>query len=158
MGKIFTTSDDVLEIVDKKFKETSLNEYGVTLKVMSVTKAKEIFKISKASATTEFIAKKDGMVQLFIYEAAFDRLPDDAKEMLIEMVLSNVSYDTDKDKILVETNPFKQVFAMRKKYGNVILDKMELSSLIIEEIEEEEKEKKIAEREAKKAKKNNNLI
>lgn len=158
MGKIFTTSDDVLEIVDKKFQETSLNEYGVTLKVMSVTKSKDIIKVSKASATTEFIAKKDGMVQLFIYEAAFDRLPDDAKEMLIEMALSNVSYDTDKDKILVETNPFKQIFAMRKKYGNDILDKMELSSVIIEEIEEEEKEKKIAEREAKKAKKNNNLI
>lgn len=156
MAKIFATSEDVSEMIENKFKETGLNEYGVTLKIMSVTKAKEVIKVSKASATTEFIAKKDGMVQVFVYEAAFERMTDEAKNMLVEMALSNISYDTEKDKIIVETNPFKQIFAMRRKYGDVIVDNLEISSTIIEEIEEEEKERKIAEREAKKEARRNN--
>ena len=154
MGKFFTTSEDIVEIIDKKFKETGLANYGITLKTISVTKAKEVFKISKASATTEFIAKKEGMIQLFVYEEAFDRLTDVAREMLIEMALSNVAYDSEKDKLIVESNPFTQVFAMRHKYGNVILDNLELASMIISQIEEEERERKPAEREAKKTKKN----
>lgn len=155
MGKYFTTSDDIAEIVNRKFQETGLSGYGVNLKTLSVKKAKEVVKVSKASAATEFIAKKDDMVQLFIYEEVFDRLPDEVKDMLIEMALSNVSYDVDKDKLNVDTNPFNQIFSMRNKYGNVILDNLELSSMLILQVEEEERERKQAEREAKKAKKNN---
>lgn len=155
MGKYFTTSDDIAEIVNRKFQETGLSGYGVNLKTLSVKKAKEVIKISKASAATEFIVKKDDMVQLFIYEEVFDRLPDEVKDMLIEMALSNVSYDVDKDKLNVDTNPFNQIFSMRKKYGNIILDNLELASMLILQVEEEEKERKQAEREAKKAKKNN---
>ena len=44
---------------------------------------------------------------------------------------------------------------MRRKYGNVILDNLELASMLILQVEEEERERKQAEREAKKAKKNN---
>ena len=155
MGKYFTTSEDIAEIVNRKFQETGLSGYGVNLKTLSVKKAKEVVKVSKASAATEFIAKKDDMIQLFIYEEVFDRLPDEVKDMLIEMALSNVSYDVDKDKLNVDTNPFNQIFSMRKKYGNVILDNLELASMLILQVKEEEKERKQAEREAKKAKKNN---
>ena len=155
MGKYFTTSEDISEIVNRKFQETGLSGYGVNLKTLSVKKAKEVVKVSKASAATEFIAKKDDMIQLFIYEEVFDRLPDEVKDMLIEMALSNVSYDVDKDKLNVDTNPFNQIFSMRKKYGNVILDNLELASMLILQVEEEEKERKQAERDAKKAKKNN---
>ena len=155
MSKYFTTSDDIAEIVNRKFQETGLSGYGVNLKTLSVKKAKEVVKVSKASAATEFIAKKDDMIQLFIYEEVFDRLPDEVKDMLIEMALSNVSYDVDKDKLNVDTNPFNQIFSMRKTYGNVILDNLELASMLILQVEEEEKERKQAEREAKRAKKNN---
>lgn len=155
MGKYFTTSEDIAEIVNRKFQETGLSGYGVNLKTLSVKKAKEVVKVSKASAATEFIAKKDDMIQLFIYEEVFDRLPDEVKDMLVEMALSNVSYDIDKDKLNVDTNPFNQIFSMRKKYGNVILDNLELASMLILQVEEEEKERKQAERDAKKAKKNN---
>lgn len=154
MAKLFKTSDDILELVNRKFQETQLNNYGLTLKTISVTKAKDVVKVSKASATTEFIAKRDGMIQLFIYETVFDRLPDRTKEMLVEMALSNVSYDSEKDKVNVESNPFRQLFAMRQKYGDSIMDDLELSYRIIDEVEEEEREKKREERENKKIKNN----
>lgn len=152
MGKIFNTSEDIVDLIETKFQETNLFNYGITLKIMSVTKAKDIIKVSKASATTEFIAKKDGLVQIFIYEAAFDRLSDDAKNILVEMALTNIMYDVERDKLSVESNPFNQIFCMRKKYGDRILDDLELSYIIIKQIEEEEKEKKMMEKETKKNK------
>ncbi len=156
MGKLFTTSDDIVEVIENKFNETGLASYGLTLKIMSVKKSKELLKVSKASAATEFLTKKDGIIQVFVYEAAFDRLTDKVKDMMVEMALSNISYDVDKDKIIIENNPFKQVIAMRQKFGNDILDSIELTSITIDTIEEEEKERKLAEKENKKMNKNSN--
>lgn len=155
MAKIFKTCEDITNLIEEQFNETGLSGYGVSLKIMSVTKSKDIIKLTKASATTEYIVKRDGLVQLFVFEEAFERLPIEAQKMLVEMVLSNVSYDTEKDKLTVDTNPYNMLFRLRKKYGNVIMDNLELASIIMTEIEEEEKARKEAEREAKKAKKNN---
>ena len=63
--------------------------------------------------------------------------------------MSNISYDTDKDKLNVETDIAKELFRMRRKYENYV-DIMEASYLVINQIEEEEKERKEAEK-AKKA-------
>ena len=155
MAKIFKTCEDITNLIEEQFNETGLSGYGVSLKIMSVTKSKDIIKLTKASATTEYLVKRDGLVQLFVFEEAFERLPIEAQKMLVEMVLSNVSYDTEKDKLTVDTNPYNMLFRLRKKYGNVIMDNLELASIIMTEIEEEEKARKEAEREAKKAKKNN---
>lgn len=152
MGKLFNTSDDIIELIEQKFNETLLKDYGLTLKIMSTTKSKDLIKVSKATPATEFIANKNGMIQICVYEAAFDRLNDDAKEMLVEMALSNINYDVEKDKITIETNPFVQIFNMRRKYGDEILNKIELSMMIITEIENEEKERKLMEKENKKNK------
>lgn len=154
MGKLFTTSEDVTEMILKEFDKTGLESYGINLKIMSTKKAKDIFKVSKASATTEFIIKKDSVVQICVYEAAFDRLPDDVKEMLIEMALSTINFDSEKDKLNVETNPYIQLFNAKRKYGaEVVLNNMELGYSVISQIEEEERMKKEEERAAKKSKK-----
>lgn len=154
MSKFFSTSDDLLEKVNDKFRETGLESYGVNLKVMSIKKSKDAVKVSKVSETAQFILKKESMIQICLYEAVLERLDDEAVDMLIEMALSNVSYDSDKDKLVVDTNPYSQIFRMRKKYGEMVLNTLELASIIMLEIEEEEKERKQAEKEAKKNKKN----
>lgn len=154
MAKIFKTSDDVAEFIESKFDETNLTNYGITLNVMSVTKAKDLLKLQKASATTEFLTKGNGSnVHVYVYEALFDRLPDLDKNLLVEMALSNISYDSEKDKITIDTNPFNQIIRMRKKHGDIILDKIETCQLLIEAMEEEEKEQKAAEKEARKSQK-----
>lgn len=156
MGKFFSTSEDLLEKVNGKFSETGLESYGVNLKVMSVKKAKDAIKVSKVNETAQFILKKESMIQMCLYEAVLERIDDEAVDMLIEMALSNVSYDIDKDKLVVDSNPYNQIFRMRKKYGDMVLNTLELTSIIMLEIEEEEKERKQAEKEAKKAKNNSN--
>ena len=137
MAKFFETSQDIAELVQSKWENTGLAQMGIELKLISVTKAKNVLKASKAGATINYLTKKDAF--LIIYEEAFDRLSDEYKERIIEGALSNISYDTDKDKLNVETDIAKELFRMRRKYENYV-DIMEASYLVINQIEEEEKE------------------
>lgn len=148
MAKFFETSQDIAELVQSKWENTGLAQMGIELKLISVTKAKNVLKASKAGATINYLTKKDAF--LIIYEEAFDRLSDEYKERIIEGALSNISYDTDKDKLNVETDIAKELFRMRRKYENYI-DIIEASYLVINQIEEEEKERKEAEKAQKAA-------
>lgn len=152
--KYFETSQDIAELCQAKWNETGLAQMGIELKLLSVTKAKNVLKASKAGATVNYLTKKDAF--LSIYEEAFDRLSDEYKEKLIEGALSNIDYDTEKDKLNVETDIAKEIFRMRRKYENYA-DILETSYLVISQIEdeerrrkEEEKLKKAEERAAKK--------
>ena len=154
MAKIFETAADIAEMAQDKFEDTGLAQMGVDLKVLSVTKAKSILKVSRASAITHALTNKD--IILTVYEEAFDRLSDEFKNKLMEGVLSNVSYDTEKDKLNVEGDTAKEMFRMRRKYENYV-DMVETAYIVIETIEdeerrrkEEEKLKKAEERAAKK--------
>ena len=149
MAKFFETSEDVKELIQNKFEETGLPNYGINLKVLSITKNKNILKASKASATVQYLTNKDAI--LIVYEEAFDKLSEEYKIKLIEGALSNIAYDTEKDKLIVEQDIAKEMFRMRKKYDNYV-DMMEASYLVIEQIEEEEKERKEAEKANKKRK------
>ena len=57
MKKIFETSGDIQELAQDKFEDTNLAQIGINLKILSVTKAKQILKISRVSATTQFLTK-----------------------------------------------------------------------------------------------------
>ena len=116
MAKFFKTSEDIANMIQDIFENTSLPQMGVELKVISITKAKNVLKASKASATVHYLTNNDAV--LIVYEDALDRLSDEYKVKLIEGALSNISYDTDKDKVAVESDIAKEMFRMRKKYEN----------------------------------------
>lgn len=146
--KFFETSADIAELCQSKWEETGLEQMGIELKLLSVTKAKNVLKASKAGATVNYLTRKDAF--LVIYEEAFDRLSDEFKEKLIEGCLSNISYDAEHDKLNVETDIAKEMFRMRRKYENYV-DIMEASYLTIEQIEDEERQKKEEEKARKAA-------
>lgn len=156
MAKFFETSADIAELAQEKFEDTALATLGVNLKVMSVTKAKNVLKASKAGATIQYLTNKD--VFLVVYEEAFDRLSAEMKGKLMEGAISNISYDTEKDKLNVEGDIAKEIFRMRRKYENYV-DIMETSYIVIEQIEDEEKrrkeEEKLKKAEERAAKKRN---
>jgi len=153
--KFFETSADIAELCQSKWEETGLAQMGIELKLLSVTKAKNVLKASKAGATINYLTKKDAF--LIIYEEAFDRLSDEYKEKLLEGALSNISYDTEKDKLNVEGDIAKEIFRMRRVYPNYT-DIMEASYAVVEQIEEEERrrkeEEKLKKAEERAAKKN----
>lgn len=146
--KFFETSRDIAELAQAKFEDTGLAQMGIDLKVISVTKAKNVLKATKAGATVHYLTNKDAI--LVIYEEAFDRLSDEYKDRLMEGALSNISYDTEKDKLNVDGDIAKEMFRMRRKYENYI-DMMETSYLTIAQIDDEEKQKKEEEKARKAA-------
>jgi hypothetical protein len=167
MAKLFKTSDDVFEFINNEWSNSTCSTIGVNLKVISTPKAKQILKLSKASASTEFLIREDDVITLVVYEEAFDKLDDFNKTLLVRGVFSLVSYDFDHEKVVIDNRPYADLFNMRHsldKNGNELLDKydntLEVASLVIQQIEdeerqrkEEEKERKRAEKEAKKANK-----
>ena len=148
--KMFETSNEIAELCMTKWEDTGLDVI-INLKLISTPKAKTILKVQRANATTHFLTQKDIIV--IVYEDALDRLTDEHKAILIEGILSNVSYDSEKDKMLVETDIAKEIFRMRRKYPNYV-DILEEAYIVINQIEDEEQQRKEAERLAKKDKKN----
>jgi hypothetical protein len=136
--KIFETSKEFLELAQSKFEDAGLM-HTVSLRVLSTKKSKNVLKVSRANAILNGVTQDD--VVLVIYEEAFDRLSDEFKEKLMEGVFSNVSYDADKDKVIVENDIAKEIFRMRRKYENYV-DILETAYVAIEQIEEEEKQRK----------------
>lgn len=155
MSKIFETSEDLTNLAQQKFIDTGLPNMGIRLKVLSLTKLNCAAKVSKANATTVFIAQGALDLVLYLYEDVLDRLDKDMRGRLIEGALSVVSYDSEKDKLNIDTRPFAEVINMTRKYPEYVKD-LETVQLTIEQMEEEEKERKEAEKEAKKAERKRN--
>ena len=168
MAKLFKTSDDIYEFITNEWSNTENSKIGVRLKVISTQKAKQILKLSKASATTEYLIREQDVLTLVVYEEAWDRLSEMNKILLLKGIFSVVSYDTEKERLIIDNRPYADLFNMRHTKdanGNEYLDKydnaLETCALLLQQIEdeqkqakEEEKARKADERAAKKAQKN----
>ena len=168
MAKLFKTSDDIYEFITNEWRNTENSKIGVRLKVISTQKAKQILKLSKASATTEYLIREQDVLTLVVYEEAWDRLSEMNKILLLKGIFSVVSYDTEKERLIIDNRPYADLFNMRHTKdanGNEYLDKydnaLETCALLLQQIEdeqkqakEEEKARKAEERAAKKAQKN----
>ena len=109
-----------------------------------------LFSYRIAHLTEHVKNNKKDMVTLYVYEEAFDRLTDEQKNKLMEGGLSNISYDSEKDKLNIDNSRYGEAIRMRRKYPNYV-DIIETSIMVIEEIQEEEAQKKEEERERKAA-------
>lgn len=168
MAKLFKTSDDIYEFITNEWSNTESSKIGVRLKVISTQKAKQILKLSKASATTEYLIREQDVLTLVVYEEAWDRLSEMNKILLLKGIFSVVSYDTEKERLIIDNRPYADLFNMRHTKdanGNEYLDQydnaLEACALLLQQIEdeqrqakEEEKIRKAEERAAKKAQKN----
>ena len=168
MAKLFKTSDDIYEFITNEWSNTDNSKIGVRLKVISTQKAKQILKLSKASATTEYLIREQDVLTLVVYEEAWDRLSEMNKILLLKGIFSVVSYDTEKERLIIDNRPYADLFNMRHTKdanGNEYLDQydnaLETCALLLQQIEdeqkqakEEEKVRKAEERAAKKAQKN----
>ena len=160
MAKLFKTSDDVYEFITNEWEQTDASKIGVRLKVISTSKARQILKLSKVSATTKYLIREQDVITLVVYEDAWDKLSDVDKILLLRGLFSIVSYDTEKERIVIDNRPYADLFNMRHSKdakGNEYLDKydntLETCSLLLQQIEEQEKEEKMRKAEEKKAKK-----
>lgn len=152
MAKLGKVSEETQEMVDKIVGELGYDNY-MNIEPISITKQKQLIKVARANATTEYRAKCPDTVFLYIYEAPFERLDERQRELLIRDALNCVNYDSEKDKIIIGCPQVTISVDGRAKWGDELINASECGVHMMIQIEEEEKERKAAERELKKSKK-----
>lgn len=161
MAKLYETSDDIRDFIEDVItKETTLDRY-ITWRILSNDKQKELIKVAKSSAVTEYFAKMRDSIIIYVNEEIFDRMkPDnvndvDYRKLVIEDVLSTVEIleneNTGTMKIQVAKPEICITSGCYAKYGEELAHASEIASVAFAQIKEEEKRKKEEEKEKKAA-------
>ena len=149
-------SRDLDEKYEKRVKElvatTHLRECGVTIEPIRLNSKKSYGEVVKANELVQLFTGDDHMICLAINEELFDTLDDQTTTVLIESLLSQVGYDSEKDKIILTKPEISVGIGMLNKYKEVAVQKIEAAYYGLQQLEQKKKEEK----EAKKALKTEN--
>lgn len=144
-------SRDLDEKYEKKIREmaaqTDLRENGVTIEPIRLNSKKSYGEVIKSNELVQLFTGDDSMVCIAVNEELFDTLDDQTTTILIEALLSQVSYDTEKEKVLITKPEISVGLGMLHKYKEVAVQKIEAAYYGLQQIEQKKKEEK----EAKKA-------
>lgn len=153
MGKF---SRDLDESLEKKVKtlarEMHITDWGINVEAIRLKKSKkEVGTVLKANDLVTLFTGDESLVAVAHYEEALNRMDSQNQDLVIRSLLSQISYDADKDKIVI-TKPELQIsLGMYRQFGDIAVKSAELQLLTLAQIADEEKEKKAN---AKKKKKN----
>ena len=151
MAKFFELTDENQTLVNDVFPDTGMHNY-MNLKMVGVSKAKELIKVSKANPLAENVGKCPDTIVCAIYEDAFDRLDEKTKRLLLIDAFGVVFYDDEKDKISIGAPQIVVTVAGRMKYGEDLINAAETGVLAIQQLEDEKREQKELEKANKKNK------
>jgi hypothetical protein len=152
MAKFYDVTEENMNLIDQKYQETGMHNY-IDLKIRGISKQKEVIKVVKTNPQAADLGNCPDSIVCYVYEDAFDRLDDEQRSMLVEDAFANVSYDDEKDKIIVGGPQISVSIGGWKKYGEKLISAAEIGQYAIAQIEEEKKAAKEAEKAEKAAKK-----
>jgi hypothetical protein len=151
MAKFSFPSKEMEKMIQKVSKELGLESYGIEVMPLNLRKSKVVTKIARAGEIAEIASERSNLLALIVYERAFERVDEQTQEMWIRIALNKVKYDYEKDKIEI-VDDVRNIIEMSKQYKDVVLQKVELGYLTIEQILEEEREEKERQKEERAAK------
>lgn len=171
MSKLTETSKEIKDFIEDIICNNTTLEHLITWRILSDEKQKELIKISKSSAVTEYFAKMFDSIIIYVNEEIFDAMQPtkpgeiDYRRLVIEDALVNVQIVENentgnmnikiaKPNICITTDGYT-------KYGESLVKAAEVAAMAYDQLKEtekqrkeEEKAKKTAERAAKKNKSN----
>lgn len=153
MARLFKLTDEIENLIGKVASEFGLTNY-VNIKCFGIGKQKQVIKVKKASPTEEGMGNSTDCVIVIVAEDVLVRLNEDQQELLVRDALSQVFYDSEKDKIIVIQPEVAVTLGGWQKWGEKLIATQETAILARQQMEEEERERKAAEKELKKSKKN----
>lgn len=143
MGKY---SRDLDEKYVKKIKEmvaaTGLRECGVTIEPICLNSKKSYGEIIKSNEFVQLFTGDKDMVGLAVNEQLFDTLDEQTITVLIDSLLSQISYDGEKDKVVITKPEISVGIGMLHKYKEVAVQKIEAAYYGLQQIEQKKKEEK----------------
>lgn len=150
-------SRDLDEALEKKVRDIAsaagLREMGITVEPICLNSKKSYGEVIKANELVTLFTGDADMVCIAINEELFLNLDDQSQTVLIESLLSQVSYDDEKEKIVITKPELNVGLGMYHKYKEVAVQKLELAYYTLQQIEERKKEEKEAKKAAREAKK-----
>ena len=144
-------SRELDEALEKKVKDLAgaagLREQGITIEPIALNSKKSYGEVIKANELVTLFTGDSDMVCVAINERLFLELDDQSQTVLIESLLSQIWYDSEKEKIMINKPELQVGLGMYHKYKEVAVQKLELAYYTLQQLEERKK----AEKEAKKA-------
>jgi TRAP-type C4-dicarboxylate transport system substrate-binding protein len=114
MAKFEEPFEDTQALFNEVISDAGLDNY-LNITVLSNNTAKEIFKVNKANELLKHITKFD--VIIVLNEKIFDQLPDDQKRIVVEEAVAYISFDTEKDKLVITLPDFASHSGILRKHG-----------------------------------------
>jgi len=168
MGKLTETSESIVDFIETIISETTDLDRMITWRILSDDKQKELIKIAKSSAVTEYFAKMRDSIIIYVNEEIFDRMAPtnvndvDYRKLVIEDAFVNVNIVENENTGTMSIKIGKPNICITgdgyAKYGENLAHAAEIASMAFTQIQEErkrakeeEKERKAAERAAKNA-------
>lgn len=153
MAKYSKCEEDVQNMVREIATEKGLDNF-MEFEALYVAKAKEVVTVSKASEIAQYLSNRDDLILVFIYAEAFDMVDDKTKYMWLNMAMDQISFDSEKDKIIIGCPMISVPIGFYQKYEKVAIDSALLGQLTIQQIEDKKKEEKERQKAEKALKKN----
>ena len=154
MGKYSRELDQALiDKVNEHVQKINLVVYGIEFEAIKLNSKKSIGEVIKGNDLISLFANNESLVVIAINEDAFNMVDEEVQDFWIESLLSQVSYDDEKDKIIIQKPELNVNIGMYRKYGQKAVDRMELGYLTLQQMAEQEKEAKEAAKAAKAEKK-----
>ncbi len=153
MAKFGKVSEETQELIDNISNETGLIQF-IDIEAVSVPKSKKVIDIKRCPPLGEHVAGKRDVVCVIVYEKAFERLSEEQQEILMRDAFNSVSFDGEKDRIIIGCPQIIVSCDGRVKWGDKLINAAETAVLTIQQIIDEEKEEKEQAKALKKSKQN----
>lgn len=150
-------SRDLEEGLEKKVRDIAtaagLREMGITIEPIALNSKKSYGEVIKANELVTLFTGDSDMVCIALNGELFLKLDEQSQTVLIESLLSQVSYDNEKEKIIITKPELNVGLGMYHKYKEVAVQKLELAYYTLQQMEEQRKAEKEAKKAAREAKK-----
>lgn len=159
MSNLYETSEDIRDFIETVIADETTLELYITWRILSNDKQKELIKIAKSSAVTEYFAKMRDSIIIYVNEEVFDRMKPnnvndvDYRKLVIEDALASVEIieneNTGNMKIQIAKPQICITSGGYQKYGEDLVRAAEIAAHAYNQIKEEEKRNKEEEKQKK---------
>ena len=156
MAKFFKADESIVKLVDEIAKELGLSQYGIDFETLDVVNLKEVVKIVKANEYAEYLSGREDLILVLVNGEAFDLLPEgpdenglDNRYMWLRLAMDQISYDSEKEKIIIGAPSINISVGCCEKYGQAAVNAALLAQYTLAQIAEKKAQER-AERAAQK--------
>lgn len=150
MGKFERDLDERLEKKVKSMANAAgLNALGITVEAVRVKKCKTYGEVVKGNDLVTLFTGDPDIVCVALYEDLFidqkrgtNRVDEETENYWIESLLSQISYDSEKEKVVITKPELNIGRGMYAKYKNIAVQKEELAFLTLQQMADEKKKEK----------------